>query len=191
MASQGEKIVVDANGFNPKYMRPDTCQEFFCGGARGNKRLAQCWPCLVRRWERLAVYFAIRCQGQCVEHYKSRWDHVVGQFCLQETTQLVEIRAVLRQTTVRHQAFDRRECPPAPGRRPVVWLDVAPVLSRSPPVQYGTRGSSLGGQYARETRCCRPAGNGPGPQSCRAVRLAALLKGCGMNRSAVSSGRLR
>ena len=169
MTAESKKIVMDANRFDSQHPCPDVGQEFLNGGMGSHITARQPRPCQVRRWECLAVYLAVRHQGQGVEPHKRRWNHVIGQFRVQEIRKvLISGRTQGRDTigppaTIAGSVLPRQDDGLPYGRVVLGRFDLS-QLDAVP-------GASPDYQGAREIRCCRPAGGGPGHQSCTGALL--------------------
>ncbi|OEZ95962.1 hypothetical protein DUGA2_64130 [Duganella sp. HH101] len=103
VAAQREEVVVHAHFVQIEHAGPDIGHGLF--GRRARRHVAFFAACHIRRWQGLAVHFAVRRQWQLVQHHEVRRHHVFRQRCQQGGAQSGGIRQLL--AIVRDQIRDQ------------------------------------------------------------------------------------
>src|SRR5258706_8354343 len=89
MATQLEKVVVDADCVELENPGPNSCEDLFNRSSRYKIIFAHFEPALIRHRKRFSVELTVGVQRQFLENYKCRGHHVLRQLLLQQIAQLI------------------------------------------------------------------------------------------------------
>src|SRR5881628_2452911 len=74
-----EEVVVNTNGTPLEYFFPDRDQFLFGVCSRCSVHARSRRHAAVRGWQRVTIYFSIRCQRHLFQMHIDGWHHVIGQ----------------------------------------------------------------------------------------------------------------
>src|SRR5580658_120600 len=105
MAAQIEKVVIHANGTRSQERFPDLNELTFDQIARCCVLFRRRSSPLLRSWQPTPIYLAVGQQGQRLQEYEMRRDHVIGQALLQEDPEALRIQARCSRHDVSDKLF--------------------------------------------------------------------------------------